>query len=112
MEIIKTNIANLKEDKRTLYKLCKARGNNVKDLEANSEHPVDAYLLYTDVNSKGDEQRVLTIMSGELKMQTISKTFIESFLEVADLMGDEEYSIKIIKDITKAGREFVSCELA
>lgn len=112
MEIIKTNIANLKEDKRTLYKLCKARGQNVKDLEANSEHPVDAYLLYTDVNNKGDEQRVLTIMSGDLKMQTISKTFIESFLEVAELMGDEEYSIKIIKDITKAGREFVSCELA
>lgn len=112
MEIIKTNIANLKEDKRTLYKLCKARGNNVKDLEANSEHPVDAYLLYTDVNSKGDEQTVLTIMSGDLKMQTISKTFISSFLEVAELMGSDEYSIKIIKDITKAGREFVSCELA
>lgn len=112
MEIIKTNIANIKEDKRTLYKLCKARGTNVKDLDANSEHPVDAFLLYTDVNSKGDEQTVLTIMSGDLKMQTISKTFISSFLEVADLMGDDAYSIKIIKDITNAGREFVSCELA
>lgn len=112
MDIIKTNITNLNEDKRTLYKLCKARGQNVKDLEANSEHPVDAYLLYKDVNSKGDEQTVLTILSGETKMQTISKTFISAFLEVAELMGDEEYSIKIIKDTTKAGREFVSCELA
>lgn len=112
MNIIKTNIANLAEDKRTLYKLAKSRGTNVKDLENGSEHPVDAFLLYTDLNSKGDEQTVLTILSGVLKMQTISETFINSFLEVADLMGDDAYSIKIIKDVTKAGREFVSCELA
>lgn len=112
MNIIKTNIANLAEDKRTLYKLAKSRGQNVKDMDANSEHPVDAYLLYTDTNSKGDEQTVLTILSGDTKMQTISKTFINAFLEVADLMGEDAYSIKIIKDVTKAGREFVSCELA
>ena len=112
MNIIKTNIANLAEDKRTLYKLAKSRGTNVKDLENGSEHPVDAYLLYTDTNNKGDEQTVLTVLSGDLKMQTISKTFINSFLEVADLMGEDVYSIKIIKDVTKAGREFVSCELA
>jgi len=112
MDIIKTNIENLAEDKRALYKLSKSRGTNVKDLENGSEHPVDSYLLYTDTNSKGDEQAVLTILSGDLKMQTISKTFINSFIEVADLMGADEYSIKIIKDVTKAGREFVSCELA
>ena len=112
MNIIKTNMANLAEDKRTLYKLAKSRGQNVKDLDANSEHPVDAFLLYTDTNSKGDDQTVLTILSGDLKMQTISKTFINSFLEIADLMGEDSYSIKIIKDVTKAGREFVSCELA
>ena len=112
MNIIKTNIANLAEDKRTLYKLAKSRGQNVKDLDANSEHPVDAFLLYTYTNSKGDDQTVLTILSGDLKMQTISKTFINSFLEIADLMGEDSYSIKIIKDVTKAGREFVSCELA
>lgn len=112
MKILKTDIANLSEDKRMLYRLTKARGSNVKDLDADSEHPVDAYLLYEGENSKGEIQTVLTIMSGELKMQTISKTFISSFLEIADLMGADPYSIKIIKSITKAGREFVSCELA
>lgn len=112
MKLLKTNIENLAEDKRMLYKLVKARGVNVKDLDADSEHPVNAYLLYEGANTKGEEQTVLSILSGELKMQTISKTFIGSFFEIVELMGDEEFSIKIVKDTTKAGREFVSCELA
>lgn len=112
MKLIKTNIENLAEDKRTLYRLTKARGVNVKDLEADSEHPVDAFALYEGENSKGEVQTVLAIISGELKIQTISKTFISAFLEVAELMEDEDYSIKIIKSTTKAGREFVTCELA
>lgn len=111
MEILKTNIQNLAEDKRALYKLSKARGVNVKDMEKDSEHPVDAFLYYEDVNSKGDPQKVLTILSGAVKMQTISNTFINAFLEIADLMDGDSYSIKIVKDVTKAGREFVSCEL-
>ena len=112
MKIIKTNIANLAEDKRTFYKLTKARGVNVKDLDADSEHPVNAFLLYEGENNKGELQTVLTIISGDLKMQTISKTFIAAFLEIVDLMGDDEYAIRIIKSVTKAGREFVTCELA
>ena len=112
MKIIKTNIDNLAEDKRTFYKLTKARGVNVKDLDADSEHPVNAFLLYEGENNKGELQTVLTIISGDLKMQTISKTFISAFLEIVDLMGDDEYAIRIIKSTTKAGREFVTCELA
>ena len=112
MKIIATNIENLNEDKRTLYKLSKARGINVKDCEADAEFPVDAFLLYEGENSKGDLQTVLAIVSGEEKIQTISKTFIAAFLEIAELMGADPYSIKIIKSTTKAGREFVSCELA
>lgn len=112
MKIIATNIENLNEDKRTLYKLSKARGINVKDCEADSEFPVDAYLLYEGENSRGDLQTVLAIISGENKLQTISKTFQNNFLEIAELMGNEPYTIKIIKSTTKAGREFVTCELA
>lgn len=112
MKLIRTNIDNLAEDKRMLYRLTKARGANVKDLDADSEHPVDAFLLYEGENSKGEIQTVLAILSGELKLQTISKTFISAFLEIAELMGNDPYSIKIIKSTTKAGREFVSCELA
>ena len=112
MKLLKTNIENLDQDKRMMYKLTKARGINVKDCDADSEYPVDAFLLYDGANSKGEEQTVLAIVSGELKLQTISKTFIAAFLEIVELMENEPYSIKIIKSITKAGREFVTCELA
>ena len=56
MNIIETNIANIADDKKTLYKLTRAKGLNIKDLENGERVPVDAWALYTDVNTKGTEQ--------------------------------------------------------
>lgn len=111
MEIIKTNIANLSEDKKALYRLTRKPGLNVKDFEDGQKAHVDAFCLYNDVNSKGTEQTVLTIITDIGKLQTISPTFTESFLDVQKLMGDEDYTIIIRKAKSKGGREFVTCEL-
>jgi hypothetical protein len=114
MEIIRTNNSQLANDKKLLYRLTKAAGKNVKDLEGS--YLVRNWLLYSDVNQRGEPQDVLSILAtnadGEMvKLQTISKTFQRDFLQIVDIMGDEQYSIDVVHGLTKAGRDFVTCEL-
>lgn len=111
MNIIETNIANIAEDKKALYKLTRAKGLNIKDLENGERVPVDAWALYTDVNTKGTEQTVLAIISGEKKYHTISPTFQRDFADIVSIMDGEDFAIIITKATSKAGREFVTCEL-
>ena len=111
MNIIDTNITNLTESKKTMYKLTRAKGLNIKDLENGERVPVDAWALYTDVNTKGTEQTVLAIISGDKKYHSISLTFQRDFAEIVSLMDGEDFAIIITKATSKAGREFVTCEL-
>ena len=111
MNIIDTNITNLTESKKTMYKLTRAKGLNIKDLENGERVPVDAWALYTDVNTKGTEQTVLAIISGEKKYHSISPTFQRDFADIVSLMDGEDFTIIITKATSKAGREFVTCEL-
>lgn len=111
MNIINTNIQNLADSKKTMYKLTRAKGLNIKDLENGTRLPVDVWALYTDVNTKGNEQTVLTIISGEEKYHTISPTFQRDFADIVDLMDGEDFAIIIQKSNSKNGREFVTCEL-
>ena len=116
MTILKTNIENLSADKKALYRLTKSGGTNVKDIEPDKSHKVEAYALYTDVKRGKDgeekEQTVLAVVLADgTKLQTISPTFIEGFLEVVDIMDGEEFSIITRKSVSKGGREFVYCEL-
>lgn len=111
MNIIETNIANIADDKKTLYKLTRAKGSNIKDLENGERVPVDAWVLYTDVNTKGTEQTVLAIISGDKKYHSISPTFQRDFADIVSLMDGEDFAIIITKATSKAGREFVTCEL-
>lgn len=111
MNIIDTNISNITDSKKTMYKLTRAKGMNIKDLENGERVPVDAWALYTDVNSKGTEQTVLAIISGENKYHSISPTFQRDFADIVSLMDGEDFAIIITKATSKAGREFVTCEL-
>lgn len=115
MNIIRTNIKDLENNKKLLYRLTKASGKNVKDMEGS--WPVTSWCLYNDVNSKGTEQTVLSILSADpdgvaVKLQTISSTFQRDFLDIVDVMGDEAYSIDVVHGLTKNGRDFVTCELS
>lgn len=111
MTILKTNIENLSEDKKALYRLTRQQGLNVKDFEDGQKALVEAFCLYTDLDSKGKEQKVLTIITDIGKLQTISATFTQSFLDIQELMDGDDYSIIIRKAKSKGGREFVNCEL-
>ena len=111
MNIIDTNIANINDDKKAAYKLTRAKGVNVKDLATGDKLKVDAWALYTDVNTKGTEQTVLAIISGDKKYHSISPTFQRDFADIVSLMDGEDFAIIITKATSKAGREFVTCEL-
>lgn len=111
MNIIDTNISNITESKKVMYKLTRAKGMNIKDLENGERVPVDAWALYTDVNTKGAEQTVLAIISGDKKYHSISPTFQRDFADIVSLMDGEDFAIIITKATSKSGREFVTCEL-
>ena len=73
---------------------------------------VAAYCLYSDTNKDGKEVEVLSIMDTDGGVcATNSNTFKRDFMNIADLMGDEEYTIEVISGQSKAGREFITCTL-
>lgn len=109
MEIIKTN-ADI-NNKKELYKLTKSESIRVQDVEPGTSIPVEKYALYVEEKPDGTKQNVLAVVGGGLKVATISKTFINSFMECVDLMGDDAFSILITGGTSKAGRRYVSCEL-
>ncbi len=115
MEIIATNIENLAENKKALYQLTKAPGVNVKDLEPDVSHPVAGWALYKDMSNGRDgtvERNVLAvILEDGTKIQTISNTFIRAFMEIVELMQNDPFSIITRKSTSKAGREFVTCDM-
>ena len=73
---------------------------------------VAAYCLYKDVNKDGKEVEVLSIMDRDGGVcATNSETFKRDFMNIAELMDGEEYTIEIISGQSKAGREFITCTL-
>ena len=114
MQILATNIANLKDSKKTLYRMTVSGGQNVQKMteeQRAQSYPVDVYVLYQDTNERGEENQILSIWTGKEKLTTISQTFIKSFVKIVDLMEDEPFSILIKTGESKNGRKYVDCEL-
>ena len=71
------------------------------------------WILYRDENVKGELQEVLVIKDGEGNLSaTISNTFISQFLKMYKFMEGENYSIRIVGGKSKAGRNYITCEVA
>lgn len=118
MEIIKTNIENLAEDKKTLYRLTMGESVSVQkmDDDALSEsYPVHAYVLRNDVNSKNENVEILTILTEyqghSVVLSTVSDTFKKEFFKMLDLFGDDDFTIHITTGNSKSGRRYMSCTL-
>lgn len=117
MKFIKASIDTA--DKKQVYRMTKGDSIKVQDLQKGDSFPVDAYALYEDekTRKKADGttetyvENVLAFTSGNMKIATISQTFIRSFLEIVDIMEDEKFSIIITGGKSKSGREYVNCEL-
>lgn len=117
MTFQRTNINT--EDKKQVYRMTKGDSQKIEGLEKGLSLPVDNFALYTETKDRKKqdgtteqyEQTVLTFTSGPHKFGTISATFIKSFLEIVDIMGEDKFAIIITGGESKSGRKFVNCEL-
>lgn len=114
--IIKTNADPM--NKKAIYRLTRASTIRVQDIEKGTSFPIDDYIIYEEdkIQKKGGveetvTQKVLTFVSGNVRVGTVSPTFIEEFEYIVDLMDGEPFTIIITGGTSKGGRQFVSCEL-
>lgn len=111
MTIIRESTNVNENDKKLIYKLTKAPGENARNC-AGSIEGVKYWALYNDESEKGEVRTVLSILTETGKISTISPTFIREFLDIAEIMGDDPFDIKILEGTSKNGRNYVSCTLA
>lgn len=117
MTFLRSNIKT--EDKKQVYRMTKGDSLKIEGLEKGLSLPVDKFALYTETKDRKKqdgtieqyEQTVLTFTSGPHKFGTISATFIKSFLEIVDIMGEDKFAIIITGGESKSGRKYVNCEL-
>lgn len=117
MNFIKTSIDT--QNKKMVYRMTKGDSLKIEGVEKGTTLPVEAYALYDDDKTRQKQdgttedytQRVLTFVSGGKKFGTISATFIRSFMEIVDIMGDEKFAIIVTGGQSKNGRNYVNCEL-
>lgn len=117
MNFIKTNIDTA--NKKQVYRMTKGESQKIEGLEKGISLSVDKYALYEESKTRkkqdGTEeeymQTVLTFTSGDYKFGTISATFIKSFLEIVEIMGEDPFAIIVTGGESKSGRKYVNCEL-
>lgn len=111
MNILKKMPQNLEEDKVTLYRLTKDICNKMKDC-AGQRLSVEAYCLYEDVNTKGDQVTLLSIMSEGVVYTTSSQTFIDAFNDMIEVFEDDIPDIEVVEGTSKNNRSYITCRLA
>ena len=71
---------------------------------------LDAWALYEDVNSKGEAQEVLSLLTKDGDVfATISETFKREFEKMADHFKERLVKIKVISGTAKNGRTYITC---
>jgi hypothetical protein len=110
MEIVKNSKGM---DRKKAYQLTHAMSTRKMQDAVDSILKIDAWVLYTDVDSKtGEAKDVLAIESDGEIFGTISKTFLREFTDIVDAFGDDpELSIRVVAGTSKAGRQFITCEI-
>lgn len=103
-----------------IYKMTKANDTiSVKNLPDGSTLLVDGYLTYDDINAKGEEIHMLSVIGfiegidKPVVWTCQSKTFKQDFSDIWAIFNDEEkFMIAKGSGESKAGRKFVNCTLA
>lgn len=78
------------------------------------ELPVGAFVLYTDVNTKGEEIAVCSIRDKDTGVvyATNSPTFIREFTSILSMTDEakvELHTVKVSEGVSRAGRNFITC---
>lgn len=109
-----------KEDftKVELYRMTKSPAIvSVKAVEDGATMEVHGWLTFEDENAKGETSHMLSIIGigedGEEVVWTCqSQTFKDNFMDLWELFNGDTFKIKKLSGVTKAGREYVNCDLA
>lgn len=89
---------------------------NVKDMDEDAVIEIDGWIKYEDVDAKtGEVKTLLTIRDKAGKLfGTISQTFQTSFFEAWEFFvdqGERVNRVKVVHGVSKAGRDYVDCEI-
>lgn len=88
------------------------QGTSMKDVPDNAEILVKIWALVERTNEEtGETMELLSIFDGKAVYVAQSKTFMKSFAEIANIMADDNYKIRKISGTTRAGREYIDCQL-
>lgn len=78
---------------------------------------IDAYALYEDINSKGETQEVLAVLTSEGDtFSTISSTFKRDFEAIVDVVNQygadlANVDVEVIGGESKQGRHYIGCKM-
>ena len=99
--------------KRDAYRLTKAQSVKKMSEASGSVLNPTAWVLYEDIDNKSGELKTVLVIEDNGEMfGTISGTFIREFCDAAETFENEVGPIKVIEGVTRAGRKFITCELA
>ena len=107
MEIIKRSRESL--DKKDLYMMITS-----KEIKKMSDAPeklkILDYVIYNDVRKDtGEIEKLISIKSEQDVFASNSVTFIECFEAIIECFGSDFNTIRIFKEKSKRGREFLNC---
>ena len=88
------------------------QGTSMKDVPDNAEILVKIWALVERRNEDtGETLELLSIFDGKAVYVAQSKTFMKSFEEIANIMGEDNYKIRKISGTTRSGRGYIDCQL-
>lgn len=104
--------------KAELYRMTKSPSIvSVKTVADGTTMTPIGWLTFDDENNKGEVSHMMSIIGiGEDDQETVwscqSQTFKNSFFDLWELFKGDTFRIKKLSGKTKAGREYVNCDLA
>ena len=112
MNIIKSTQNLTKKDR---YHMIEDPGvKSISSLEDGAILNYQAFILYSDINSDGDEVELLSLKTEEGAYVTNSSTFIEGFKRALEIFEDDESEInqiKVIQGKSKNNRTYYQCSV-
>lgn len=95
---------------KELYRVTKSQSiKKVSTIE--TPVTVNGYVIFTDTDKDGNEIDILSIDTNDGVFATNSKTFIESFLDIAEMLGIPA-EIIVGHGVSKNGRNYIYCDIA
>lgn len=104
--------------KSELYRMTKSPSIvSVKTVADGTTMSPIGWLTFDDENNKGEVSHMLSIIGvGEDDQEVVwscqSQTFKDNFMDLWELFKGDNFKIKKLSGQTKAGREYVICDLA